>query len=152
MEKKYETDPAKYNHLYSMVKEEVDCKTAKDSSSCTNGLLWLTRYIISPINNSRNQSSICFISLYLAICKFTILMIFRAMDFLVELFRNLLAHLDWTMTEACTDSYGKTLKKFHGWIASSAFTVNSFVPIWLSFFWLLYLFPDNNLWYADIWL
>ncbi|KAK5840841.1 Pleckstrin domain-containing family A member 8 [Gossypium arboreum] len=89
LEKKYETDPAKYNHLYSMVKEEVDCKTATDSSSCTNGLLWLT----------------------------------RAMDFLVELFRNLLAHPDWTMTESCTDSYGKTLKKFHGWIASSAFTV-----------------------------
>ncbi|KAG8499690.1 hypothetical protein CXB51_006398 [Gossypium anomalum] len=89
LEKKYETDPAKYNHLYSMVKEEVDCKTATDSSSCTNGLLWLT----------------------------------RAMDFLVELFRNLLAHPEWTMTECCTDSYGKTLKKFHGWIASSAFTV-----------------------------
>ncbi|MBA0681523.1 hypothetical protein Goari_023321, partial [Gossypium aridum] len=70
-----------------MVKEEVDCETATDSSSCTNGLLWLT----------------------------------RAMDFLVELFRNLLAHPDWTMTESCTDSYGKTLKKFHGWIASSAF-------------------------------
>ena len=55
-------------------------------------------------------------------------MIFRAMDFLVELFRNLLAHPDWTMVEACTDSYGKTLKKFHGWIASSSFTVNIFIP------------------------
>lgn len=47
------------------------------------------------------------------------------MDFLVELFRNLLAHPDWTMPQVCTDSYGKTLKKFHGWIASSSFTVNS---------------------------
>jgi len=26
-----------------MVQEEVDAKTAKGSSSCTNGLLWLTR-------------------------------------------------------------------------------------------------------------
>ncbi|KAL4308405.1 hypothetical protein GQ457_01G031450 [Hibiscus cannabinus] len=89
LEKKYETDPTKYKYLYNMVKEEVECKTATGSSSCTNGLLWLT----------------------------------RAMDFLVELFRNLLAHPDWTMTECCTDSYGKTLKKFHGWIASSSFTV-----------------------------
>ncbi|XP_022760310.1 glycolipid transfer protein 1-like [Durio zibethinus] len=89
LEKKYQSDSTKYNYLYNMVKEEVECETAKGSSSCTNGLLWLT----------------------------------RAMDFLVELFRNLLAHPDWTMTEACTDSYGKTLKKFHGWIASSSFTV-----------------------------
>lgn len=47
------------------------------------------------------------------------------MDFLVELFRNLLEHPDWTMTQACTDSYTKTLKKFHGWLASSSFTVES---------------------------
>ncbi|XP_039071224.1 glycolipid transfer protein 1-like [Hibiscus syriacus] len=89
LEKKYESDPTKYKYLYNMVKEEVECKTATGSSSCTNGLLWLT----------------------------------RAMDFLVELFRNLLSHPDWTMTECCTNSYGKTLKKFHGWIASSSFTI-----------------------------
>ncbi|KAG0533915.1 hypothetical protein BDA96_04G233300 [Sorghum bicolor] len=71
------------------ITEEVQNKTAKGSSSCTNGLLWLT----------------------------------RAMDFLVELFRNLLEHPDWTMSQACTDSYTKTLKKFHGWLASSSFTV-----------------------------
>ncbi|KDP40357.1 hypothetical protein JCGZ_02355 [Jatropha curcas] len=89
LEAKYSTDPTKYNHLYTMVQEEVEAKTAKGSSSCANGLLWLT----------------------------------RAMDFLVELFRNLLAHPDWAMSQACTDSYGKTLKKFHGWLASSSFTV-----------------------------
>ncbi|KAL4271944.1 hypothetical protein GQ457_13G026090 [Hibiscus cannabinus] len=89
LEKKYETNPTKYKFLYNMVKEEVECQTATGSSSCTNGLLWLT----------------------------------RAMDFVVELFRNLLSHPDWTMTECCTDSYGKTLKKFHGWLASSSFTV-----------------------------
>ncbi|KAK8548647.1 hypothetical protein V6N13_054575 [Hibiscus sabdariffa] len=89
LEKKYETNPTKYKFLYNMVKEEVECQTATGSSSCTNGLLWLT----------------------------------RAMDFIVELFRNLLSHPDWTMTECCTDSYGKTLKKFHGWLASSSFTV-----------------------------
>lgn len=55
----------------------------------------------------------------------TFLVHFRAMDFLVELFRNLLEHQDWAMSEACTDSYGKTLKKWHGWIASSTFSVMS---------------------------
>ncbi|GLT76895.1 hypothetical protein SLA2020_485290 [Shorea laevis] len=89
LEAKYETNPSKYEHLYGIIQEEVDTKTAKGSSSCTNGLLWLT----------------------------------RAMDFLVELFRNLLAHPDWTMSQACTDSYGKTLKKWHGWLASSSFTI-----------------------------
>ncbi|KAK6141646.1 hypothetical protein DH2020_024619 [Rehmannia glutinosa] len=89
LETKYLSNPTKYNHLYSMVQEEVDAKTAKGSSSCTNGLLWLT----------------------------------RAMDFLVALFRNLLEHQDWAMSQACTDSYSKTLKQWHGWLASSSFTV-----------------------------
>ncbi|KAK7344509.1 hypothetical protein VNO77_14182 [Canavalia gladiata] len=47
----------------------------------------------------------------------------RAMDFLVALFRNLIDHEDWAMSHACTDSYNKTLKKWHGWLASSSFTV-----------------------------
>ncbi|KAL8530236.1 hypothetical protein ACS0TY_007328 [Phlomoides rotata] len=89
LENKYLSNPAKYEHLYSLVQEEVDAKTAKGSSSCTNGLLWLT----------------------------------RAMDFLVELFRNLLQHQDWAMSQVCTDSYSKTLKQWHGWLASSSFTV-----------------------------
>ncbi|GAA0146150.1 transfer/carrier protein [Lithospermum erythrorhizon] len=87
LENKYSSNASKYNNLYSMVQEEVQDKTAKGSSSCSNGLLWLT----------------------------------RAMDFLVELFRNLLEHADWTMSQACTESYSKTLKKFHGWLASSSF-------------------------------
>ncbi|WOL16742.1 glycolipid transfer protein 1 [Canna indica] len=89
LETKYNSDPSKYEHLYSVVQVEVESKTAKGSSSCTNGLLWLT----------------------------------RAMDFLVELFRNLLEHPDWKMSEVCTDAYTKTLKKFHGWLASSSFSV-----------------------------
>lgn len=51
------------------------------------------------------------------------IVILRAMDFLVELFRNLLEHEDWTMPQACADSYQKTLKKWHGWLASSTFSV-----------------------------
>ncbi|WJX84213.1 Glycolipid transfer protein 1 [Trifolium repens] len=47
----------------------------------------------------------------------------RAMDFLVALFRNLIEHPGWAMSQACTDSYNKTLKKWHGWLASSSFTV-----------------------------
>uniref|UniRef100_A0A7N0TKI9 Glycolipid transfer protein domain-containing protein n=1 Tax=Kalanchoe fedtschenkoi TaxID=63787 RepID=A0A7N0TKI9_KALFE len=89
LENKYSTNPSKYNILYSMVQEEVHENTAKGSSSCTNGLLWLT----------------------------------RAMDFLVELFRNLLDHPDWAMSQACSDSYAKTLKKWHGWLASSTFSM-----------------------------
>lgn len=89
LETKYLSNPSEFNLLYSMVKTEVQSKTAKSSSSCTNGLLWLT----------------------------------RAMDFLVELFRNLVTHPDWTMSQACSDSYGKTLKKWHGWLASSSFSI-----------------------------
>ncbi|ERN18814.1 hypothetical protein AMTR_s00067p00099770 [Amborella trichopoda] len=89
LENKYSSNPSQYHLLYSMIKEEVEAKTAKSSSSCTNGLLWLT----------------------------------RAMDFLVELFRNLLEHPGWTMSQACSDAYTKTLKKWHGWLASSSFTV-----------------------------
>uniref|UniRef100_A0A453P403 Glycolipid transfer protein domain-containing protein n=1 Tax=Aegilops tauschii subsp. strangulata TaxID=200361 RepID=A0A453P403_AEGTS len=44
LENKYSSDPTKYEHLYTMVQEEVEKKTAKGSSSCTNGLLWLTRF------------------------------------------------------------------------------------------------------------
>jgi len=89
LENKYLSNPSEFNYLYSLVRVEVEAKTAKDSSSCTNGLLWLT----------------------------------RAMDFLVALFRNLLDQADWTMSQACTDSYSKTLKKWHGWLASSSVTL-----------------------------
>uniref|UniRef100_A0A0C9RY02 TSA: Wollemia nobilis Ref_Wollemi_Transcript_4626_1193 transcribed RNA sequence n=1 Tax=Wollemia nobilis TaxID=56998 RepID=A0A0C9RY02_9CONI len=89
LDAKYESDPSANQILYNIVRKEVNEKTAKGSSSCTNGLLWLT----------------------------------RAMDFMVELFRNLLEHQEWTMTEACTNAYNKTLKKWHGWIASTSFTV-----------------------------
>ncbi|CAM8934236.1 hypothetical protein QQ045_014258 [Rhodiola kirilowii] len=89
LESKYTTNPSKYNVLYTIVQEEVNANTAKGSSSCTNGLLWLT----------------------------------RAMDFLVELFHNLLDHQDWAMSQACSEAYAKTLKKWHGWLASSAFSM-----------------------------
>ena len=49
----------------------------------------------------------------------------RAMDFLVELFRNLIHHQDWSMSQACSDAYAKTLKKWHGWLASSSFSVRT---------------------------
>ncbi|KAK4482470.1 hypothetical protein RD792_009628 [Penstemon davidsonii] len=95
MENKYNSNTSRYNYLYSFVQAEVETKTAKSSSSCTNGLLWLT----------------------------------RTMDFLVELFRNLVEHQDWSMSQVCSDSYSKTLKKWHGWLASSSFTVaNNFAP------------------------
>ncbi|CAK8570686.1 unnamed protein product [Lathyrus sativus] len=89
LETLYSSNPSRFNILYSLVQVEIESKTAKSSSSCTNGLLWLT----------------------------------RAMDFLVALFQNLIVHKDWHMSQACTDAYNKTLKKWHGWLASSSFTV-----------------------------
>ncbi|KAJ8433364.1 hypothetical protein Cgig2_020444 [Carnegiea gigantea] len=89
LENKYNSDPTKFKCLYSMVQVEVDAKTATGSSSCTNGLLWLT----------------------------------RTMDFLTGLFRNLVDHPEWTMSQACSDSYTKSLKPWHGWLASSSFSV-----------------------------
>ncbi|KAK4732589.1 hypothetical protein R3W88_025577 [Solanum pinnatisectum] len=89
LESKYNDNPSRFNYLYSFVQAEVEIKTAKSSSSCTNGLLWLT----------------------------------RAMDFIVVLFHNLAHHQDWSMSQTCNDSYSKTLKKWHGWLASSSFTV-----------------------------
>lgn len=47
------------------------------------------------------------------------------MDFIVELFRNLAEHHDWSMSQVCNDAYAKTLKKWHGWLASSSFTVKT---------------------------
>ncbi|KAH7573209.1 hypothetical protein JRO89_XS03G0090500 [Xanthoceras sorbifolium] len=47
LENKYLSNPTEFNHLYSMVKEEIAAKTTKASSSCTNGLLWLTSF---PLN------------------------------------------------------------------------------------------------------
>nr|XP_028959510.1 glycolipid transfer protein 1-like [Malus domestica] len=41
---------------------------------------------------------------------FSLALLTRNMDFVVELFRNLLEHPEWFTIEACKDSYGKTLK------------------------------------------
>lgn len=81
-----------------------------------------------------NDITVCLLCLYISIqflskCYPSYYMwctsyfIFRAMDFLLELFRNLLEHQDWTMSQACSDSYAKTLKQWHGWFASSSFSV-----------------------------
>ncbi|KMT05862.1 hypothetical protein BVRB_7g165240 [Beta vulgaris subsp. vulgaris] len=89
LESKYASNPSRYRNLYTMTKEEVESKIARNSSSCTNALVWLN----------------------------------RAMDFMVHLFHNLLEHPEWSMTQACTDSYKRTLKKWHGWVAMSTFKV-----------------------------
>ncbi|CAK7346364.1 unnamed protein product [Dovyalis caffra] len=64
LENMYLSNQSEFNHLYMIVRSEIESKKAKSSSSCTNALLWLT----------------------------------RAMDFLSELFCNLLAHPDWSMS------------------------------------------------------
>uniref|UniRef100_A0A7N0VIC2 Glycolipid transfer protein domain-containing protein n=1 Tax=Kalanchoe fedtschenkoi TaxID=63787 RepID=A0A7N0VIC2_KALFE len=65
-------------------------------------------------------------------CTTALLWLTRAMDFLVELFRNLLDHEDWSMIHACMISYNKTLKKWHGWICGSSFMA------------IVKLVPDRN--------
>lgn len=50
------------------------------------------------------------------------------MDFILELFRNLMEHKDWAMSQVCTEAYTKTLKQYHGWLASSTFTVSISSP------------------------
>ncbi|KAL1367993.1 glycolipid transfer protein 1 isoform X1 [Arachis hypogaea] len=89
LETQYSSNPSRFNCLFSLVQAEVETNTTKASSSCTNGLLWLT----------------------------------RAMDFLVGLFQSLIEHEDWSLSQACTESYNNTLKKWHGWLASSSFGV-----------------------------
>eukprot|EP00250_Pteridium_aquilinum_P002639 c12864_g1_i1 orf=122-742(+) len=89
LDARYREDTSSYYLLHDIVRKEISEKKTKNSNSCTNGVLWLT----------------------------------RAMDFLVTLFGNLLKYPDWTMSQAATDAYNATLKKWHGWIASSAFTV-----------------------------
>ncbi|KAK9733764.1 hypothetical protein RND81_04G090700 [Saponaria officinalis] len=56
-------------------------------------------------------------------CTYALVWLNRAMDFMIQLLSNLLEHPEWTMTQACTDSYKKTLKKWHGWMAVSTFKV-----------------------------
>ncbi|CAI0434530.1 unnamed protein product [Linum tenue] len=50
----YESNPTKFNFLHSVVQPEIEAKTAKSSSSCTNALLWLTRamdFLIAVFQN-----------------------------------------------------------------------------------------------------
>ncbi|XP_057535899.1 glycolipid transfer protein 1-like [Amaranthus tricolor] len=56
-------------------------------------------------------------------CTNALVWLNRAMDFMVQLFSNLIDHPEWSMTQACTDSYKRTLKKWHGWVAISTFRV-----------------------------
>ncbi|KAJ8449159.1 hypothetical protein Cgig2_027161 [Carnegiea gigantea] len=101
LESKYSTEPSRYSNLYTITKEEIEDKSARISSSCTNAFVWLNRwwlfYFLLSLLHVRSV----------------------AMDFLVQLFCSLLENPEWSMTQACTDSYKKTLKKWHGWMATS---------------------------------
>ncbi|KAL5540915.1 hypothetical protein UlMin_044891 [Ulmus minor] len=81
---------------------------------------------ISRLESTYKSNSTEFNYLYKMVksssCADSLLWLTRAMDFLVELFRNLLQHPNWSMAQACSDSYGKTLKKWHGPGARSVFT------------------------------
>ncbi|XP_058740233.1 glycolipid transfer protein 1-like [Vicia villosa] len=89
LETQYDSDSLEYKFLHSMIQKEVETKTERIQSSCTNSLLWLS----------------------------------RSMDYTVQLFKNLQEHKDWSMKHVCRDSYDKTFKKWHNWLASSTFNV-----------------------------
>ncbi|KAJ6708874.1 GLYCOLIPID TRANSFER PROTEIN-RELATED [Salix koriyanagi] len=76
---------------------------------------YLYRIVRSEIESKKARSS--------SSCANALLWLTRAMDFLSELFGNLMVHPDWSMSQVCADSYGKSLKKWHGWLASSSFSV-----------------------------
>ncbi|KAL3603444.1 hypothetical protein D5086_004303 [Populus alba] len=76
---------------------------------------YLYRIVQSEIESKKAKSS--------SSCTNALLWLTRAMDFLSELFRNLMVHPDWSMSQVCTDSYDKSLKKWHGWLASTSFSV-----------------------------
>ncbi|KAJ6730929.1 GLYCOLIPID TRANSFER PROTEIN-RELATED [Salix viminalis] len=76
---------------------------------------YLYRIVRSEIESKKAKSS--------SSCANALLWLTRAMDFLSELFGNLMVHPDWSMSQVCADSYGKSLKKWHGWLASSSFSV-----------------------------
>ncbi|KAJ6405781.1 hypothetical protein OIU84_013695 [Salix udensis] len=76
---------------------------------------YLYRIVRSEIESKKARSS--------SSCANALLWLTRAMEFLSELFGNLMVHPDWSMSQVCADSYGKSLKKWHGWLASSSFSV-----------------------------
>ncbi|KAL2610601.1 hypothetical protein R1flu_029174 [Riccia fluitans] len=122
-----------YGEIMALVKSDIggnidklDAKYETDSTSYT--LLYeIVRKEVAENTAKKGHS-----------CTTGLLWLTRAMDFLVELFRNLLAHQDWTMHQACTEAYVVTLKKWHGYVASAAFSgAMNFVPDRKKFFSLL---------------
>lgn len=55
LESKYSSNPSEFNLLYSMVQSEIETKTTKSSSSCTSGLLWLTRLLSNLLQIGRSS-------------------------------------------------------------------------------------------------
>jgi hypothetical protein len=47
LDNRYKEDTAAFYLLYDIVRKEIAENKTKNSNSCANGLLWLTRYFIS---------------------------------------------------------------------------------------------------------
>lgn len=140
LETRYLSSQSEFNYLYRIVRSEIESKKAKSSSSCANALLWLTRSALTSYFIWKNQCSLCQkCAISYVSCLGQYMFDFcRAMDFLSELFGNLMVHPDWSMSQVCADSYGKSLKKWHGWLASSSFSVNTRASMFLIFDTLFY--------------
>ncbi|EFJ13785.1 hypothetical protein SELMODRAFT_234738 [Selaginella moellendorffii] len=108
----------KFGSAMAMVKSDIGGNIARLETRYnedTSGLYLLYDIVRREVDEKTAKGS--------KSCSNGLLWLTRAMDFLMNLFDNLLRHPDWTMTQASTEAYAATLKKYHGWIASGAFTM-----------------------------
>ncbi|CAL9023482.1 unnamed protein product [Prunus brigantina] len=108
----------KFGAAFAPVKSDIGNNISRlDSKYSSNpsefNLLYSLVQVEIEAKNAKSSSS----------CTNALLWLTRAMDYLVELFRNLHDNPDWPMSKACSEAYGKTLKKWHNWLASSSFSV-----------------------------
>lgn len=142
-----EEHPERYRHdVFQILLDEKEEGTCLDSASCTNGLLWLTRYasfflIRIPLVYMSSSSSLgmCVIEgthvfhgtpmymLSYAIKAHHV--VCRAMTFVVTLLEKLLEdHMqmndqDRSFSEIVSETYSMTLQQYHGWLTSGTFTI-----------------------------
>ncbi|KAE8694741.1 Glycolipid transfer protein 3 [Hibiscus syriacus] len=96
-----ESNPTKYSNMIEILKKEDSEGSARDSTSCSRAILWLTRKLIKHKKTLKDLS----------------------MDFMVVLLQRLVKDPWQEMERAVEESYNVTLKQWHGWVSSAAFKV-----------------------------
>lgn len=131
------TNPSKYSeNVYAIVLDEVEAGDQAGSSSCTKGLLWLTRWvdrlrIMLEFGQThglqwggwRGVGIAIFDEVQATKLPFRLTSSRRAMIFVVGLLQRLLDHPEETLSAAASEAYYATLQKYHGWIVTGTFTV-----------------------------